>query len=49
MYERRFHGDIGALRSPERLARLEIDRAAGHGSVIRSMLDVGMGSGVPSS
>lgn len=49
MHERRFHGDVGALRSPERLARLEIDRVieiTTCGGMIRSVLDVGTGSGV---
>ena len=38
-----------SLSSPERLAWLEIDQVVGvttHGSVIRSVLDVGTGSGV---
>jgi len=49
MHERRFHGDAGALRRPERLARLEIDRVIGvttRGAEICSVLDVGTGSGV---
>lgn len=49
MHERRFHGDVGALRSPERLARLEIDRVlelTTCGAMLRSVLDVGTGSGL---
>jgi ubiquinone/menaquinone biosynthesis C-methylase UbiE len=49
MHERRFHGEVEPLRSPERLARLEVDRViqrALQGADIRSVLDVGTGSGV---
>ena len=49
MNDRRFHGEIERLRSPERLARLEVDRVAGlalDGLDARSLLDVGVGSAV---
>lgn len=49
MHKHRFQGDISHLRSPERLARLEIDRAtylALQGEPVRNVLDVGTGSGV---
>ena len=49
MHERRFHNDIARLRSPERLARLEVNRVVElvtHGANIRSVLDVGTGTGV---
>lgn len=49
MHEHRFHGDIARLRSPERLTWLEVDRVMEkslQGKHIRSVLDVGTGSGV---
>lgn len=49
MHERRFDGDISNLRSPERLARLEVDRVVDlclQDAAIRSVLDVGTGSGI---
>jgi len=49
MHERRFHNDIARLRSPERLARLEVNRVVElvtQDANIRSVLDVGTGSGV---
>ena len=49
MHEHRFHGDIARLRSPERLAWLEVDRVMEQslqGKNIRSVLDVGTGSGI---
>jgi SAM-dependent methyltransferase len=48
-HERRFQADIERLRSPERLALLEVGRvvdACLEGINARSMLDVGTGSGV---
>ena len=49
MHERRFEGDISKLRSPERVARLEVERVTDlclEGVTIGSVLDVGMGSGL---
>jgi len=49
MHEHRFHGDIARLRSPERLAWLEVERvteAAIAGQPLHSALDVGTGSGL---
>ncbi len=49
MHERRFEGDINRLRSPERVARLEIERVVQHcleSASITSVLDVGTGSGL---
>jgi ubiquinone/menaquinone biosynthesis C-methylase UbiE len=49
MHERRFHGNIERLRSPERLERLEVDRVVELCLGIfpaRSMLDVGAGTGI---
>jgi ubiquinone/menaquinone biosynthesis C-methylase UbiE len=49
MHERRFHAGVARLRSPERLARLEVNRvvelSAQNGN-IRRVLDIGTGSGV---
>jgi ubiquinone/menaquinone biosynthesis C-methylase UbiE len=50
MHEKRFNREIERLRDPERLARLEVDRVIrlsleGLGQ-IKSMIDIGMGSGV---
>jgi ubiquinone/menaquinone biosynthesis C-methylase UbiE len=49
MHERRFHGDAARLRSPERLARLEVDRVVAlslEEIAPRTLLDVGVGTGV---
>jgi ubiquinone/menaquinone biosynthesis C-methylase UbiE len=49
MHERRFHADIARLRSPERLARLEVKRVIElitQKGGIHNVLDVGTGSGV---
>jgi ubiquinone/menaquinone biosynthesis C-methylase UbiE len=48
-HERRFHGAADRLRSPERLALLqvpEVTRLSLEGSRIRSVLDAGTGTGV---
>ena len=48
-HERRFSGDANRLRSPERLARLEVERVvalATEGLHVESALDVGTGTGV---
>jgi ubiquinone/menaquinone biosynthesis C-methylase UbiE len=48
-HERRFHGDADRLRSPERLALLEVDHVvalAGEGLVAPRVLDIGTGTGV---
>ncbi len=48
MHEHRFHGDIAALRQPERLARLELHRVVRLAALedgLHSVLDVGTGSG----
>jgi ubiquinone/menaquinone biosynthesis C-methylase UbiE len=49
MNERRFHGNVERLRSPERLALLETERvvdACLAGVNIQTLLDAGVGSGV---
>jgi ubiquinone/menaquinone biosynthesis C-methylase UbiE len=49
MNEKRFSGDITRLRSPDRVARLEVERVVSHcleGAEIRSILDVGTGTGL---
>lgn len=49
MNERRFHGSPDRLRSPDRVARLEVERVVTlclEGIAPRSMLDVGTGTGV---
>jgi ubiquinone/menaquinone biosynthesis C-methylase UbiE len=49
MHERRFHGNIERLRSPERVARIEVDRIIQlslEGIDAATMLDVGVGSGL---
>lgn len=49
MNERRFGGQIERLRSPERVARLEVDRVVElslEGLTAQSMLDIGTGSGL---
>lgn len=48
-HERRFHGDADRLRSPERLALLEVDRVIRlslEGLSVKRVLDVGTGTGV---
>jgi ubiquinone/menaquinone biosynthesis C-methylase UbiE len=49
MHEHRFHGDIARLRSPERLAWLEVDRVVElslQDGDFHSVLDMGTGSGI---
>jgi SAM-dependent methyltransferase len=49
LHERRFDGDIELLRSPERVAHLEVDRTVDlsiEGLSVHSLLDVGTGSGL---
>jgi len=49
MHERRFQGEISRLRSPERLARLEVERVTElslRGGISGCVLDVGTGSGI---
>jgi ubiquinone/menaquinone biosynthesis C-methylase UbiE len=49
MHDRRFHGNVERLRSPERLAVLEVERVLDwslEGIAAKSALDVGTGSGV---
>jgi ubiquinone/menaquinone biosynthesis C-methylase UbiE len=49
MQEKRFHGDISRLRSPERLELMEVERVVDlslEGINARTMLDVGTGTGV---
>jgi len=49
MHERRFQAEIDRLRSPERIERLEVQRVLGlclEGGQVRSVLDVGTGSGI---
>lgn len=49
MHEKRFHREISWLRDPERVGRLEVERVVAlalQGQPIRSMLDVGTGSGL---
>lgn len=49
MHERRFRGQIERLRSPERLALMEVDRVVNlslEGIQVETALDVGTGSGV---
>jgi len=48
-HERRFHGDADRLRSPERLALLEVDRVIAsslQGLSVNRVLDVGTGTGI---
>ncbi len=48
-HEGRFHAEPARLRSAERLARLELDRVVAlsvEGLVVRSVLDVGTGTGL---
>lgn len=49
MHERRFHGEAEKLRSPERMAILEVDRVVSsslEGVPVETVLDVGTGTGV---
>jgi ubiquinone/menaquinone biosynthesis C-methylase UbiE len=49
LHEHRFHGNLERLRSPERLARLEVERVVAlslEGLAPGSILDVGTGTGV---
>jgi ubiquinone/menaquinone biosynthesis C-methylase UbiE len=49
MHEKRFEGDIGRLRSPERVSRLEVERVVElclKGDQMESVLDVGTGTGL---
>jgi SAM-dependent methyltransferase len=49
MHEKRFEGDISRLRSPERVARLEVDRVVDlclEKGQVENVLDVGMGTGL---
>jgi ubiquinone/menaquinone biosynthesis C-methylase UbiE len=49
MHEHRYHGAVERLRSPERVARLEVERVVTRcleGIAARSVLDVGTGTGL---
>jgi ubiquinone/menaquinone biosynthesis C-methylase UbiE len=49
MRDKRFHGQAGMLRSPERVALLEVERVVAlglEGLPVETVLDVGTGSGV---
>ena len=49
MHEKRFDGGVEKLRSPVRIARLEVERVVDlclAGAIIQSVLDVGTGSGL---
>jgi SAM-dependent methyltransferase len=49
MHEKRFDGEIGRLRAPERVERLEIERVVGYcleATDFKNVLDVGTGSGL---
>lgn len=49
MHEKRFHGNIERLRSPERMEQLQVGGIIDHclqGVSARSVLDIGIGSGV---
>jgi len=49
MHERRFHGEVERLRSPERLVLLETERVVDtclEGITARKVLDIGVGSGI---
>jgi ubiquinone/menaquinone biosynthesis C-methylase UbiE len=49
MYERRFHGEVERLRTPHRLALLEVDKVVDlclEGIQSMNILDVGTGSGI---
>ncbi len=49
MHEKRFHGEVARLRSPERVDRLEVERVAElclDAAQIKTVLDIGTGSGL---
>ena len=49
MNEKRFDGEIGRLRAPERLKRLEVERVITfclEGAIFKNVLDVGTGTGL---
>jgi ubiquinone/menaquinone biosynthesis C-methylase UbiE len=49
MHERRFHGDLERLRSPKRVALIDVDRVRQlslEGIKASTMLDIGVGSGL---
>ncbi len=49
MHEKRFEGDFDRLRSPERIARLEVERVVDlclAGAHISRVLDIGTGTGL---
>ncbi len=49
VHEKRFEGDLGRLRSPDRVERLEVERVVDlclAGAQISRVLDVGTGSGL---
>lgn len=49
MHEKQFDGSIERLRSPERVARLEVERVTGlclEAGSLKTVLDVGVGSGL---
>ena len=49
MHERRFHADIKSLRSPERMALMEVEKVVElclEGIQAQNALDVGTGSGI---
>ena len=49
MHERRFHGEIERLRTPQRLTLLEVDRVVDfclEGIRANDLLDAGTGSGI---
>ena len=49
MHEKQFDGSIERLRSPERVARLEVERVTGlclEAGSFKTVLDVGVGSGL---
>ena len=49
MHEKLYDGGVERLRAPERVARLEVERVVAlslEGAVIKSVLDVGVGSGL---
>jgi ubiquinone/menaquinone biosynthesis C-methylase UbiE len=49
MHEKRFDGTVERLRSPERVARLEVERVVAlclEDAALKTVLDVGVGSGL---
>jgi SAM-dependent methyltransferase len=49
MHEKCFDGEIGRLRTPERVERLEVERVASYcleGTDFKNVLDIGTGSGL---